>query len=36
MFRVGHDNEDEVIDVLRVLHEAMDLLRHLPPEDQGP
>jgi toxin ParE1/3/4 len=35
MFRIGHDEQGEVIDVLRVLHEAMDLPRHLPPEDQG-
>ena len=35
MFRVGHDGKDEVIEVLRVLHEAMDLPRHLPLEDPG-
>ena len=32
LFRVGRgDAGHEVIDVLRVLHEAMDLPRHLPP-----
>jgi toxin ParE1/3/4 len=34
MFRIGHDEEGEVIDLLRVLHEAMDLPRHLPPQDE--
>jgi len=36
LFRVGHDNDDAVIDVLRVLHEAMDLPRHVPPKEDGP
>jgi toxin ParE1/3/4 len=31
MFRVGHDQGREVIEVLRLLHDAMDLPRHLPP-----
>ena len=35
MFRIGRDQGHEVIDVLRVLHDAMDLPRHLPPMD-GP
>lgn len=30
VFRVGRDGPDEVIVVLRVLHDAMDLTRHLP------
>lgn len=33
MFRIGRDNQTEVIEVLRVLHDAMDLPRHLPLED---
>jgi toxin ParE1/3/4 len=35
MFRVTRDHEHDVIDILRVLHEAMDLQRHLPPESPG-
>lgn len=31
IFRIGHDRQGEVIEVLRVLHDAMDLPRHLPP-----
>lgn len=31
MFRVGRDQERKVIDVLRLLHDSMDLERHLPP-----
>lgn len=35
MFRIGRDSQTEVIEVLRVLHDAMDLPRHVPPEDEG-
>jgi toxin ParE1/3/4 len=31
MFRVGHDRGREVIEVLRLLHDAMDLAEHVPP-----
>lgn len=34
MFRIGHDQGREVIEVLRLLHDAMDLPRHLPPMDE--
>ena len=34
IFRVGHDQGREVIDVLRLLHDAMDLPRHVPPVDE--
>ena len=34
IFRIGRDDSAEVIEVLRVLHDAMDLPRHLPPEDE--
>lgn len=34
MFRLGHDRGREVIEVLRLLHDAMDLPRHLPPIDE--
>ena len=34
MFRIGHDRGREVIEVLRLLHDAMDLPRHLPPTDE--
>ncbi len=30
MFRVGRTPQGDVIDVLRILHDAMDLERHLP------
>ena len=30
MFRTGRDRSHKVIDVLRILHDAMDLPRHLP------
>lgn len=30
VFRIGRDQGDDVIAVLRVLHDAMDLTRHLP------
>ncbi len=33
MFRVGHTQEGHVIDVLRILHDSMDLQRHLPADD---
>lgn len=33
MFRVGHTQEGDVIDVLRILHDSMDLQRHLPADD---
>jgi len=32
-FVVFHAATKNTIDVLRVLHESMDLARHLPPED---
>jgi toxin ParE1/3/4 len=35
VFRVGCDIDGEVIDVLRLLHDAMDLPRHLPPERES-
>ncbi len=31
MFRVGRAPDHDVIEVLRLLHDAMDLQRHLPP-----
>jgi len=34
MFRIGQDRGREVIEVLRLLHDAMDLPRHLPPIDE--
>jgi toxin ParE1/3/4 len=34
VFRIGRDREREVIEVLRLLHDAMDLPRHLPPVDE--
>ena len=33
MFQVGHVPGDDVIDVLRILHDSMDLERHLPADD---
>jgi toxin ParE1/3/4 len=33
VFRIGRGEEREVIEVLRLLHDAMDLPRHLPPEN---
>ena len=30
MYRVGHTPEGEVMEVLRLLHDAMELERHLP------
>lgn len=35
MFRIGRDQGREVIEVLRLLHDAMDLPRHLPPMDEA-
>jgi len=35
LFRIGEDRGVEAIDVLRVLHEAMDLPRHVPPSREG-
>ncbi len=35
MFRIGNDPGCEVIEVLRLLHDAMDLQRHLPPTDDS-
>lgn len=34
VFRVGRDINGELIDVLRLLHDAMDLPRHVPPESE--
>jgi len=33
MFQVGHAQGADVIDVLRILHDSMDLERHLPVDD---
>jgi toxin ParE1/3/4 len=35
MFRVGRAPDREVIEVLRLLHDAMDLQRHLPPAEES-
>lgn len=35
MFRVGRAPDRDVIEVLRLLHDAMDLQRHLPPADES-
>jgi plasmid stabilization system protein ParE len=35
MFRVGSIDGRDVIDVLRVLHDSMDLERRLPPTEHG-
>jgi len=36
LFRIGHDQDrEEVIEILRLLHDAMDLPRHLPPTVAG-
>lgn len=35
MFRVGCAPDREVIEVLRILHDAMDLQRHLPPAEES-
>jgi toxin ParE1/3/4 len=34
MFRIGRDKDRKVIEVLRILHDAMDLARHLPVADK--
>lgn len=33
MFQAGHVQGSDVIDVLRILHDSMDLARHLPTDD---
>lgn len=35
LFRVGRAPDGDVIEVLRVLHDVMDLPRHLPPADES-
>lgn len=35
VFRIGHDQGREVIEVLRLLHDAMDLPRHAPRTDEA-
>lgn len=35
LFRVGRDDGKNLIDVLRLLHDSMDLERHLPPPESG-
>ena len=35
MFRIGSDQGREVIEVVRLLHDAMDLQRHLPSADES-
>ena len=35
MFRVGRATGHHVIDILRILHDAMDLQRHLPPPEES-
>ncbi len=35
MFRVGCAPDHDVIEVLRLLHDAMDLPRHLPPAEES-
>ncbi len=35
MFRVGRTPDRDAIEVLRLLHDAMDLQRHLPPADES-
>ncbi len=34
VFRIGDDQGRQVIEVLRLLHDAMDLRHHLPPVDE--
>jgi toxin ParE1/3/4 len=34
VFRIGRHEGGEVIDVLRLLHDSMDLPRHVPPADE--
>ena len=35
MFRLGRAADREVIEVLRLIHDAMDLQRHQPPNDEN-
>ena len=35
LFRIGSERGASVIDVLRLLHDAMDLARHLPADERG-
>jgi toxin ParE1/3/4 len=35
MFRVGRAPDHDVIEILRLLHDAMDLQRHLPPDKES-
>jgi toxin ParE1/3/4 len=35
MFRAGRHQDEDVIDVLRILHDAMDFQRHLPPDAES-
>lgn len=35
LFRIGQDQGREVIEILRLLHDAMDLPHHLPPTDDS-
>lgn len=35
IFRIHLQQDRQVIEILRILHEAMDLPSHLPPEDQS-
>mgnify|MGYP001207911760 CR=1 FL=1 len=35
MFRIGRNQDRKVIEILRLLHDAMDLPRHLPPTDES-
>ena len=36
LFRTGNDGDCDTIDVLRILHDAMDLPRHVPPPREDP
>ena len=36
LFRIGLDHDRETVDVLRILHDAMDLPRHLPTRREDP
>lgn len=36
LFRATHDEATSVVDVLRVLHDMMDLPRHVEPGDENP
>ena len=33
LFRVGTRGKEKCVDVLRLLHDSMDFIRHLPPEE---